>query len=238
MRSKFKIPILLILMFLSVMTFADRRSYVWTYQYMTMPEGETELELYQTTVMDEPFDEWAYELEIEHGLTKNWDFSVYQVFEQEEGGSLEWHEVKFRTRYKLARDKYFMDPALYLEYKRSTESTDHNEVEAKLILSKTAGGIDFSVNPVYEYKFAPGTEHEAGLDMGVSYEFHPSFSLGLESTTRVEPVFESADEEVKSYVGPTLSFASGNWWYNLGGAVGITDDSADGKVRFLMGIHF
>ena len=47
---------------------ADRRSYVWTYQYMTLPEGFTELEFYQTTKISD-IEKWEYRIEVEHGIT-------------------------------------------------------------------------------------------------------------------------------------------------------------------------
>lgn len=215
---------------------ADRRNYVWTYQYMTMPPGETELEFYQTTKLKET-DEWEYRIEVEHGITDRWDFSVYQIFKQTEMESLKWDAVQFRTRYRFGEEgRYFMDPLLYLEYNRKLDHTEPNKFEAKFILAKTIDRFNISVNPLYEYFFAPGTEHEAGLDMGISYEFDPRFTLGLESTSRIE--FKSGRDEKKSYIGPTVSFASGRWWYTLGGAVGLNDESGDGKIRFIMGVGF
>jgi len=47
---------------------ADRRNYVWTYQYRTMPKEGTEFEFYQTTKLSNP-DSWEYRIELEHGLT-------------------------------------------------------------------------------------------------------------------------------------------------------------------------
>ena len=35
-------------LFLSGKAFADRRSYVWTYEYQTMPKGHAEIEYYLT----------------------------------------------------------------------------------------------------------------------------------------------------------------------------------------------
>jgi hypothetical protein len=199
-----------------------------------MPKGETEVEFYQTTKLKET-DDWEYRFEIENGLTDYWDVSVYQIFKQSEGGPITWDAVQFRTRYRLGEEgQYLLDPLLYLEYNRRTDSKKPNKLEGKVILAKTVSKFNFAMNPVYEYFFAPGGEHELGFDAGCSWQFHPRFILGVESTSRFE--FEDDEVEIGSYVGPTVSFASGNWWYSIGAAMGITKESDDARIRFLMGI--
>ena len=213
--------------------YADRRNYVWTYQYITMPKGVTEMEFYQTTKFRDT-DLWEYWVEIEQGLTERWDFSVYQIFKQSERGALSWDAVKFRTRYRFGEEgMYLLDPLLYLEYKRKIDSQKQNKFEGKLILAKTVSRFNLAINPVYEFYFAPDSKHEVGLDVGMSWEFHPAFILGVESTSRIE--FEETTS-VGSYLGPTLSFASGQWWYSIGAVLGLTADSDVARVRFLMGV--
>jgi len=216
------------------LAFADRRSYVWTYQYMTMPKGGTELEFYQTTKLAK-LDNWEYRLEIEHGLSNRWDFSVYQIFSQVEGRSFKWDAVQFRTRYRLGEEgQWFLDPLLYLEYNRKLDLDKPNKLEGKLILAKTVGRFNLAINPVYEVFFAPGTGHEAGLDIGLSWQFHPVFILGLESSSRWE--FEKGTTEAKSYLGPTVSLAPGRLWYTVGAAWGVTGTADNARIRFLMGV--
>lgn len=215
--------------------FADRRNYVWTYQYTTMPKGMTELEFYQTTKLSD-FDSWEYRIEVEQGITDRFDFSIYQIFNQKEGDSFKWDAVQLRVRYRFGEvDKYFINPLIYLEYRRKLDFGEANKAEAKFILAKQINSVNISVNPVYELFFAPGVEHEIGLDFGLSYEVHPQFVMGIESTSRME--FENSVTEVGSYLGPTLSVASGRWWYTFGVGFGITEDSDNARVRFIMGIH-
>lgn len=215
---------------------ADRRNYVWTYQYLSLPKGETELEFYQTTKL-RALDEWEYRIEIEHGLTNHWDFSVYQIFKQREKEPFMWDAVQFRSRYRIGEEgQYVVDPLLYVEYNRNLNLKQQNKLEAKVILAKTITKFNIALNPVYEYAFAPKTNKEYGIDGGVSWEFHPAFILGIESTTRIEPAH--GENEVQSYCGPTVSLASGKWWYSIGVGFGITEDSDDARVRFLMGILF
>jgi hypothetical protein len=228
------ILILLLAFIVSSSAYADRRNYVWTYQYMTMPAGATELEFYQTTKLRQ-VDEWEFRFEVEQGLTDRWDISIYQIFTQPEGGDFSWNAVQLRTRYRLAEEGvYPLDPLIYLEYNRKTDLKSPNKMEAKLILAKSVSQFNLAINPVYELFFGPGVEHELGLDVGISWQFHPVFVAGLESTSRFE--FEDGETETSSYLGPTVSFASGNWWYSAGVAFGITDESDDARIRFLMGV--
>lgn len=225
---------LLILFILTGTLLADRRSYVWTYQYMTLPAGHTELELYQTTRIG-AFDAWEYRVEIEHGFTDRWDFSVYQIFTQKEGDAFKWEAVQFRTRYRIGYSgQYVFDPLLYFEFIRKIDLNKPNKFETRLVLAKQIKRLNLSLNPVYEYYFAPGSEHELGFDLGLSYEFSAKFIAGFESTTRFE--FEENETEVGSYLGPTVSFASGEWWYTIGAVFGLTEHSDNVRIRFLMGV--
>ncbi len=233
MSKKFVI-LLLIIVVLCGSASADRRNYVWTYQYMTMPEGQTELEFYQTTKL-KMVDSWEYRFEVEHGFTDRWDFSVYQIFSQPENGDFKWSSVQLRTRYRIGEEgQYLMDPLLYFEYNRPIDLKSRNKVEAKLILAKTFDKWNISINPLYELFFAPGQKHELGVDAGLSYQFHPKFVAGAEFVSRFES--EDGEKETAVYAGPTLSFASGHWWYSMGVIFGLTDDSDDARVRFLMGV--
>ena len=215
---------------------ADRRNYAWTYQYMTMAKRATEIEFYQTTSFGSR-DFWEFRLELEHGFTERWDFSVYQIFAQVEGGNLLWDAVQFRTRYRFGEEgQYLLDPLLYLEYRRKLDSRRPHKLETRLVLARTISKFNVALNPVYELFVAPGVEHEVGLDVAACWEFNPAISVGFESVSRLE--LKGEDTELASYLGPAVSFASGNWWYTIGLGVGLTADSHDARARFLMGIRF
>lgn len=218
-------------------TYADRRQFVWSYQYGTIAPGMAELEFYQTTKLARS-NSWEYRIEIEQGLSPRWDLAVYQIMSQKEGESFKWDAVQLRTRYRLAEPgELFLDPLLYLEYRRKTDLAKQNKAEVKLILSRDFNQFTFALNPVYEFFWAPGDPvHEIGLDVGLAFEPNYRFSFGVESTTRIEYV-RNADAETGSYLGPTFSFASGSMFYTLGYAWGLTDDSDDARVRFIMGVQ-
>lgn len=232
----------LILTFLAALTIAgsasaDRRKYVWTYGTGMMSPDESELEFYQTTKIDDA-NSWEYRIELEHGISPRADLSVYQIFTQADGGSFKWDAFQIRTRYRLAEPgTVLFDPVLYLEYSRKLDLKKQNKLEGKLLLAKDFDKVNLAVNPVYEFFWAPGDPvHEVGLDAGLSYELSYKFTLGLESTTRYE-MLKNEDDETSSYFGPTFSFATGSVYYTVGYAWGLTDDSNDARVRFILGAH-
>lgn len=227
---------LLILLILASSAFADRRNYVWTYQYITTPKGVSEIEFYQTTKLN-VLNSWEYRIEVEQGITDRMDFAIYQIFTQLEGEdeAFKWDAVQARLRYRIGEEgQYWMDPLIYLEYNRKLDFNKPNKFEGKLILARTEGKFNISLNPVYELFWSPDIEHELGFDAGMSWQFHPRLIIGAESTSRFE--FEDGETEVSSYAGPTISFASGHWWYTAGVAFGLNDNSDDARVRFLMGV--
>ena len=62
---------------------ADRRVYVWTYEYMTVPKGQMEIEYYLTTKISDLHNTarkntWEHQLEYEFCITDRWDFAIYQ----------------------------------------------------------------------------------------------------------------------------------------------------------------
>ena len=90
---------------------ADRRSFSRTYEYQTMPEGDTEVEIYstwnRTTWADGAVEKHDLQLELEHGITDRWDVSLYHVFSQASGDAMtavpmHLSEIKLRSRYPFA----------------------------------------------------------------------------------------------------------------------------------------
>ncbi len=216
---------------------ADRRQFVWTYEpILQVPDG-VDLEFYQTTRIDQT-DNWEYRIEVEHGLNHNWDISIYQIFAQAEGGSFKWDAFQVRTRLRLSEVGMTpFDPVLYLEYRRKINLKEQNKFEVKLLMGTSANQFIFAVNPVYEFFWAPGDPiHEVGIDAGLAYAPSYLISIGVESTTRHE-LLKFVDDETSSYLGPTISLASGPIWYSFGYAWGLNDNSDDARARFIMGVQ-
>jgi len=117
--KKFFLLFLLLNFLFAFQSFADRRFYVWTYEYKTVEKGWAEVESYFT--LSTPDKEKIkgnmsseHQIELEAGMTEKFDFSVYQVFEQKAQENFKYKGFKLRFRYKIGeKGKYFMDPLLY-----------------------------------------------------------------------------------------------------------------------------
>ncbi len=123
---------------------ADRRAFTFTYEYVTQPEGNLELEYYNTQARsrfgDGGVSSMSQQLEIEYGITDHTDVSLYQVVEQEGAGGLRYAETKLRARHRFAeRGELPVDTLLYLELVKAF-GTSAYELEPKLILGKDRMG--------------------------------------------------------------------------------------------------
>ena len=219
-------------------SFADRRAYVWTYEYQTMPKGMWELEYYLTTEVPDKnksnINTWKHWLEIEYGLTDNWDISMYQQFKQSNkktGSDFEYDGFKIRTRYRISeKDKLFIDTLLYLEYIRDDDFSKANVLEGKIVLAKDIGNVNVAYNQIIKQELESDGETEHEYASGVTYAILPYFKLGLES--------KGSYTKEKFYLGPTVSVATGKFWVSFGAAFGLNDRSDDIQTRMIFGIPF
>ena len=140
--------------------YADQRNYVWTYEYLTLAKGGTEIEYYQTAVTKDrqasSANDWAQQVELEYGITDHLDAAIYQVYEQPAGGSMSYAGYKLRLRYRIAeRNVLPVDVLLYAEHVENTK--EENEFEGKLVLAKDIGRLNIAYNQIYEKEYEAGT---------------------------------------------------------------------------------
>jgi len=218
---------------------ADRRGYVWTYEYMTMPKGGFELEYYLTAKVPDSGDfdnknTWEHQAELEYGLTDRWDVAVYQRWQQTNTATedtFEYTGTKLRTRYRLGeKGMYPLDTLFYLEYIRPDSSHEPEFLEGKLVLAKDIGKFNVAYNQILKtgISYDGETEHEYAL--GLSYEFNPTWRVALESTGDFT--------EDSYYLGPTISWGGQHIWLAAGALAGLNDKSDDVNFRLILGIPF
>jgi hypothetical protein len=212
---------------------ADQRSYVWTYEYLTLSKDHAELEYYQTTVVkDRQKDnssDWQQQVELEYGITDRVDAALYQVYEQKENDKMKYAGYKFRLRYRIAeKNQLPVDVLLYAEHQEKVDAK--NVFEGKLILVKDIGKLNVAYNQIYKNTYTSGDRADHEYAAGASYEVTPAFRLGLESKGNYRTD--------KYAAGPTLSWIGGRIWANIGAAYGLNRRTNDREVRFLLGVPF
>ncbi len=223
---------------LSENAFADRRSYVWTYEYQTMPKGMAEIEYYlteeQRNIEKAKPNTWKHWVELEYGVTDHFDISMYQQFKQSNTtttNTFEYDGFKIRGRYRiLEKEKLPVDTMLYLEYIRNDNLENANVMEGKIIFAKDISNFNLAYNQILKQELVSGGKTEHEFAAGISYEITPSLKIGVESKGNYG--------DRKYYVGPTISWASPKFWVAAGVVGGLNKRSDDLQARAIAGFMF
>jgi hypothetical protein len=219
---------------------ADPRSYVWTYEYMTVREGHAELEYYSTTeVADTDAPEtstWKHQVELEYGLTPRTDIAMYQNFKQANtpaSKTFSYEGMKLRLRHRLAeKGELPVDTLLYAEYVRSTDLASQGAFEGKVVLAKNLGRLNLAYNQVAEFPLEKLSAAEHRFSAAAGWRFSDIFRAGLEAT---------GDYKANAYhAGPTVHLRARDMklWANLGYLAGLNSDSKDAQTRLIIGVPF
>lgn len=219
-------------------SYADRRSYVWTYEYMTMPKGMWELETYVTSEIPNlhksNINTVKPQLELEYGITDRWDVAMYQMWEFKNKrfeNDSEYKGFKLRTRYKIGeKGKFFVDPLLYFEYIRDDDFSKPNVGEAKLVLARDIGDFNVSYNQIIKRNLDRRGKTDNEYAAGMSYAFTPRFRIGIESKGNYP--------KEKYAVGPALSYAFNKAFITLGTVFGLNERTDDLQTRMIVGMLF
>ena len=232
-------------MLTSTTTHADRRLFTSTYEYKTVPEGRTAIEMWHT----ESRDTWnanttqrmEHILEIEHGITDHWDAALYTVLTQiaaedpAMSESLALHEMKLETRYRFAdRGEWPVDVLVYGEFAKEFGDSIY-EFEGKVIVAREFDRLTAAANLIGAVEVGrdvPEAEGEFGWAAGASYELHPKVNLGVETFGQL------AENELQWSVGPALALApASSLWLTLTAGFGLTDAAPAFSGRMILGLE-
>lgn len=230
---------------------ADRRLFTATYEYKTLPEGHTAVELWHTESRDtwdaDTAQRMEHILEIEHGITDHWDAALYTVLTQDAGGvtndgsavtgtPLSLHAMKLETRYRFAdRGEWPVDVLAYGELSKQFGESVY-EIEGKAIVARDFDALLVAANVIGAVEVGhdvPETELEIGWAVGASYEVHPKLNVGVET-------FGSHEEEkgTKALIGPALALApSSGLWATFTAGFGLNDNSPAMQGRLIVGVE-
>src|SRR5258706_2854589 len=207
----------LVVVMLTATAYADRKSFTNTYEYATLPEGQTEVELWHTqsrdTWMSSTAQRFEEKLEIEHGITDHWDMAMYTVFRQVAGdGSatpaapVGLDSVRVESRYRFAdRGEWPVDTVAYFEVGKDFGASIY-ELEGKAILARDFDRVTAAANLIAEVGVShdvPSPNLELGWAAGARYEVTPKVKLGAETWG----ARSREDHVVRGYVGPAVGLA-------------------------------
>ena len=233
---------------------ADRRAYGTTYEAVTAPRGEIDVETWTTfapqgEVEGGPSSRGMREMvELEYGITDRWDVALYNMLDMITSGdtSSGYAGFKVETRYRPAdRGEWFVDPVLYLEFQQLYRGDADQKVEGKLILAKDIGNVNIAANlALEEERLTDATWNtEVEYAAGTSYALSPAWMIGAEIFGKAEKG-EMGGVENRSWAGPALSWAGGGRgalrgvWVTLAGGTGLTSQSDSYYARLIVGLQF
>jgi len=235
---------------------ADRRAYGVTYEAVTAPQGELDVETWSTyaptgEVDGGPASKGAREMiELEYGITDRWDAALYNMFDIVSGDTASGYAgFKVETRYRpTQRGEWFVDPVLYVEFQQRFRGDANQSLEGKLILAKDIGPVNVAANLALEEERLTDKTWNTELEFaaGVSYAFSPAWIAGAETFGVIEREnqMDMDETEARMWVGPALSWAGGGTgalrgiWVTLAGGAGLTDGADAYYARLIVGLQF
>jgi hypothetical protein len=234
--------------------FADRRAYGVTYEAVTAPRGELDVETWSTfapqgEVDGGPPSRGVREMiELEYGITDRWDAALYNMIDMITSGDTEsgYAGFKIETRYRPTdRGEWLVDPVFYFEFQQLFRGDANQKYEAKLILAKDIGNVNIAANVAFEEERTtePSWNTEVEYAVGTSYALSPAWMVGAELFGKAEKD-EMGDINNRSWAGPTISWAAGGRgmlrgvWVTLAGGAGLGGEADPYYARAIVGFQF
>jgi hypothetical protein len=249
--SRSTVPLLLLAVLVPAPARADRRAYGETYEAVTAPAGELDVESWTSfasaaEVSGGPADRGIRQMiELEYGLTDRWDLALYNMVDLATDGHNGYAGFKLETRFRLSMPgEWPVDPVLYLEYQRLFLGDAKHKLEAKAIVAKDFGPWNVATNLSFELEqyVDGGYNPEVEFAAGVSRELgSPRFKLGFEAFGKLE---KGDALETFVWVGPALSWATRlhgtlqGLWVTVAGGRGLTSESTAAYARAIVGLQF
>jgi hypothetical protein len=232
---------------------ADRRAYGTTYEAVTAPRGELDVETWTTVAPQGEVEGAAASrglremIELEYGITDRWDVALYNMLDVISSGDTEsgYAGFKVETRYRPAdRGEWFLDPVLYLEFQQLFRGDAKQKIEGKLILAKDIGNVNIAANVALEEERLEDATWNTEVEYaaGTSYALSPAWMIGAEVFGKAEK--EEMDIGNRMWAGPAVSWAGGGSgvlrgvWVTLAGGAGLTEESDSYYARLIVGFQF
>lgn len=230
---------------------AHARTYVFSQEYQTLPQGMFEVESHTKVKVPDMGkhsgeNSWAFEEELEYGVTDHLNIAHYQQWERSNHEGLDDDGVankdtaryagfKFEAKYRIGeKGKYWVDPLVYFEYEYEPQERFDGAahgLESKIVLSKDFGKFNVTYNQIMDSKLGHKgrTEHEYTL--GANYEVFEGFRAGLEVAGQY---WNPSVNRNEIGLGPTLAYEAKYFWVAAGVLIGANNiaDDFQGRVSF------
>jgi hypothetical protein len=224
---------------------ADVRAFTHTYEYSTVPEGRTTIEIWHTqgrTTWDKTSPQFfEHSLEIEHGITEHLDIGFQTIGSQVAGDAMtergfSMDAVRLESRYRFAdRAEWPVDTLIYVAAAKQFGDSVY-AVEGKAVVARDFDKILAAANASTTVTFGndqADTLVTIGWAGGVTYTAHPKLRIGAETWGTRE-----VEGELWLAAGPALNLSpASNFWLTITAGFGITDDAEAFSARAIVGIE-
>ncbi|MEW6324569.1 MAG: hypothetical protein AB1515_04205 [Nitrospirota bacterium] len=238
------------LVFLAIGAPAEAR-HLHVYSPKTEAQGEMELSYWVDyfAETDLPLSGFSLErkgalrhsLEIEYGVTDRWTVALYGDWEDAPGGALEYVQTRLESIYRLFDPgSRMLDAALYLEYAVPRHNyEEHNELELKLLMERSAGPLVARLNPVVEQEISGEEGVELGYEAGLYAPTAAGITPGVELFGLFGPIREfDTRREQRHSIGPVLVAKLGEFKGEFGVQFGLTHGSDDVVAKAILSYAF
>ncbi len=194
----------------------------------TVEKGEVEIELRTNHTFDRSSEKDGLEkskLEIGYGVTEFWSTTLIGEFERESGASRQHSATSWENIFQLTEQgEYWADVGLYLEYEHPTATEEHDALETKLLLEKTAGRLLHTLNLVFAHELGQGASSATNFEYAwrTQYLLSKLLSPGFELYGEMGEIghFPPSREQDRR-LGPVIygefsRLGAGKWLYELG----------------------
>lgn len=173
-----------------------------------------------------------HEIELEYGVTNSFSLAPYLVFKRKDAAeNVHAEALKLEGRYRFFEEGVLpVDIGTYFDFERPFDFSAPNELEGKLILSRTMGPWALAVNGVLKQSFANLSPLRYGGTAGLSYALLPMMCVSLEGL--------AGSTAGGTYVGPTVSWFEDPVRLSLGILAGTTPGSEPFLVSLRFGTEF
>ena len=218
---------------------ADESPFAYTYLTEVLPQGGMEIEQWLTWKHKKPqekFDQLQGRTEFEYGFTNRFQGAIYLNYEHtkiEPDGPGAPNEAEDTTKFTGFNAEFiyqvlnpFTDPFGFALYAEPSIGDGERALEFKLLFQKNflEDRLIFATNFIFELEWEHEDEEDEWereaafeINIGLAYRVAPGWMAGVEfiNENGYEGHFEHA-ETSSFYFGPTIHYATQNWWATLG----------------------
>jgi high-affinity iron transporter len=186
----------------------------------------------------------AYKAEFEWAPTAWWLTELLVKYERAPGEGLDATEIASENIFQLTdQGKYWLDFGVLAEFVYSLEDGGANALEVALLGQKDFGRNEVRLNFVFEQPFESGADLEMEYRWQYRYRLSERFEPGIEMYGGAGEWGEMGSfDDHEQQLGPAafgkFRTQDGAFKYELGLLFGLTDETPDTTLRFLLEYEF